>query len=271
MITKKWLTNITETTLASAQDLFSRGKTALQIDHKQEISELQNQLQELAPNTQTWIQTLIKNAKLEGKIKLPERDLLLAEITAYSYLPPEKRPYQVWDFYLEPSYNSIFHCIYLNHKEKICIIGYRGTDFTNKSDIISDVQIILWVNAIDPRVTGSLQLFDQVRKTHGEYQKWICGHSLGGTLCYIVAKHRDVDYCCTFNPWSAPNKIFILMLKDTLLKTERTKKIHTYKIVGDVVSLFSYVGETVSFFVPSVNLKTLHAMDNFFEIKYQRK
>lgn len=121
---------------------------------------------------------MIKNSQLKNQIVLPEKDLLLAQITAYSYLPPEKRPYQVGDFYLEPSYNSIFHCIYLNHKEKVCIIAYRGTDFTNKSDIISDVQIILGVNAIDPRVTGSLKLFDQVRKSHGDYQKWICGHSL---------------------------------------------------------------------------------------------
>lgn len=58
------------------------------------------------------------------------------------------------------------------------------------------------------------------------------------------------------------------MLKDTLLKTDWTNKIHTYKTLGDVVSLFSYVGETVSFFVPTVNLKKLHSMDNFFKNDY---
>lgn len=102
-----------------------------------------------------------------------------------------------------------------------------------------------------------------MRKSHPEYKKWICGHSLGGTLCYIVAKHRKVDYCCTFNPGSAPNKIFILMLRDTLLKKAWTQKIHTYKIIGDPISLFSYVGETTSFFVPKWNPLELHAMKNF--------
>lgn len=266
MLIKKRRERLQSQVSSKTQELFHRGKTALQIDQQQEFAEIQKQLQSLTPSTQLSLQTLVKNSKLESEISLPERDALLAEITAYSYLTPEQRPYQVWDFYLEPNYNSIFHCIYLNHKEKICIIAYRGTDFKNKSDLISDAQIILGVNAIDPRVTGSLELFDQVRKSHDTYQKRICGHSLGGTLCYIVAKHREVDYCCTFNPGSAPNKIFILMLKDTLLKSERTSKIHTYKILWDPVSLCSYVGETVSFFVPSLSVMRLHSMDNFHKL-----
>lgn len=244
------------------KDFFLKG-----ISPQAEISSLKTELQNLSPQTQDTFQTLISNARFQKEIALNQQDALLAQIAAYAYLPPEKRPYQIWDFYLEPIYNSIFHCIYLNHQQKICIIWYRGTDFTNKEDLFSDIQIILGVNAIDPRVRGSLEIFDQLRKSHGHYQKRICGHSLGGTLCYIVAKHREVDYCCTFNPWSAPNKIFILMLKDTLIKKTRTQKIHTYKILWDPISLFSYVGETISFFLPSMNLKKLHSMDNFFKIE----
>lgn len=247
--------------------LWEQGKNFVlqSISPEQELNTIKDELNNLTPSTQNTLQTLITNAKFEKQISLNKRDAILAKITAYAYLPPEKRPYQIWDFYLEPSHNTIFHCIYLNHQEKICIIWYRGTDFKNKEDLFSDIQIILGVNAIDPRVRGSLELFDQLRKSHGSYQKRICGHSLWGTLCYIVAKHREVDYCCTFNPGSAPNKIFILMLKDTLLKKSRTQKIHTYKILWDPISLCSYVGKTVSFFVPSMSLMNLHSMDNFFK------
>lgn len=56
------------------------------------------------------------------------------------------------------------------------------------------------------------------------------------------------------------------MLRDTLLKKERTQKIQTYKILGDPVSLCSYVGKTVSFFVPQRNPLKLHTMDNFLGI-----
>lgn len=240
-----------------------KSKALLSFSKEQELKAIANELKTIAPTTKNTLFTLIRNSELKKKILLPKQDELCASITEYAYRSPEERPYQIWDFYLEPSYNSIFHCIYLNHKEKICIIGYRGTDAKEKADLLSDAQIILGVNAIDPRVGGSLQLFDQVRKSHPEYKKWICGHSLWGTLCYIVAKHRKVDYCCTFNPGSAPNKIFILMLKDTLLKKERTQKIHTYKIMGDPISLFSYVGETTSFFIPKWNPLELHAMRNF--------
>lgn len=270
MLTKQWRSDLTSelSTQVSdhAQSLWAKGKTFVResFSPQSELDALEWELKELAPKTKTTVQSLIANASFEAKITLPEQDQLLAEITAYAYFPPEKRPYQIGEFYLEPLYNSIFHCIYLNHQKKICIIGYRGTDFKNKEDLASDIQIILGVNAIDPRVRGSLELFDQVRKSHGNYQKWICGHSLGGTLCYIVAKHREVDYCCTFNPGSAPNKIFLLMLNDTLQKKVWTQNIHTYKVMGDPVSLFSYVGTTKSFFVPSVNVKKLHSMNNFF-------
>lgn len=248
--------------------LWQQGKefVAQNFSAQEEINTLRGELNNISPSTQDTLQTLITNAKFEKEISLNEKDAILAKIAAYAYLSPEKRPYQIGDFYLEPLYNSIFHCIYLNHQEKICIIWYRGTDFKNKEDLFSDIQIILGVNAIDPRVRGSLDLFDQVRKSHGNYQKRICGHSLWGTLCYILAKHREIDYCCTFNPGSAPNKIFILMLKDTLLKKPRTQKIHTYKILWDPISLCSYVGKTVSFFVPSMSLMKLHSMDNFFTI-----
>jgi hypothetical protein len=55
------------------------------------------------------------------------------------------------------------------------------------------------------------------------------------------------------------------MLTDTLLKKERTQKIHTYKILGDPISLCSYVGKTISFFVAKRNPLKLHAMNNFLE------
>ena len=266
MQVKKWRDSLSNYFSQTKEKLWNQTQNFFwNTSHQAELWAIENEIKSLTPSWQATVATLMQNSQLKRNIELPPQDELLAKITWYSYLPPEKRPYQIGDFYLEPIYNSIFHCIYLNHKEKICIIAYRGTDFKNTSDLISDAQIILWVNAIDPRVTGSIELFDQVRKSHQEYQKRICGHSLGWTLCYIVAKHRQVDYCCTFNPGSAPNKIFILMLKDTLVKKERTTKIHTYKILWDIVSLCSYVGQTVSFFVPSFNPGKLHTMDNFFK------
>ena len=265
---KKLITNSWEKWVSLAQQAATKGMDLINISGEEEMSAMKSDLSELAPSAKNTIATLISHSKFKKGIQLPPQDLLCAKITSYSYMEPEKRPYQVDEYYLEPTYNTPFHCIYLNHKEKICIIGYRGTEINETKDILSDAQIILWVNAIDPRVTWSLQLFDQVRKSHPEYKKWICWHSLWWTLCYIVAKHRKVDYCCTFNPGSAPNKIFILMLTDTLQKKEWTQKIHTYKIIWDPISTFSFVGETTSFFAGlKLNPIDYHRMCNYYDRK----
>lgn len=265
---KKLLTDSWEKGMLLTQQAAEKAKWLIDISTDDEIAAVKSDLSELAPSAKTTVATLVHNSKFTKWVQLPPQDLLCAKITSYSYMEPDKRPYQIDDYYLEPTYNDDFHCIYLNHKNKVCIIWYRGTEVKEKKDLLSDAQIILWVNAIDPRVTWSLQLYDQVRKSHPEYTKWICWHSLWGTLCYIVAKHRKVDYCCTFNPWSAPNKIFILMLTDTLQKKDWTQKIHTYKIIGDPISAFSYVGETTSFFVGlKLNPIDYHRMNNFYKRK----
>jgi hypothetical protein len=261
---KKMISNWWEKWLKLTQQATQKWKELFNISTEDEINAVKEDIKELTPSAKDTVSTLIKNSKFKKWVSLPPRDDLCARITKISYMDPEKRPYQVDDYYLEPTYNTEFHCIYLNHNEKICIIGYRWTEVKEKKDLLSDAQIILWVNAIDPRVSWSLQLFDQVRKSHPEYQKRICWHSLWWTLCYIVAKHRKVDYCCTFNPWSAPNKIFILMLTDTLQKKDWTQKIQTYKIIGDPISTFSYVGNTTSFFIWfKLNLIDYHRMANF--------
>lgn len=262
---KKMVSDSWEKWKALTQEVAQRGSDLFKFSTEDEISAVKTDLQELAPSAKNTVSTLITNSKFQKGVSLPPQDNLCAKITKFSYMDPEKRPYQIEDYYLEPSYNSKFHCIYLNHQDKICIIGYRGTEVNEKKDLLSDAQIILWINAIDPRVTWSLKLFDEVRRSHPEYKKRVCWHSLGGTLCYIVSKHRKVDYCCTFNPWSAPNKIFILMLRDTLAKKERTQKIRTYKIIWDPISAFSYVGNTTSFFVwLKFNPIDYHRMSNFY-------
>ena len=262
---KKMVSDSWEKWMALTKEVAQRGSDLFKFSTEDEISAVKSDLQELAPSAKNTVSTLITNSKFQKGVSLPPQDNLCAKITKFSYMDPEKRPYQIENYYLEPSYNSKFHCIYLNHQDKICIIGYRGTEVNEKKDLLSDAQIILWINAIDPRVTWSLKLFDEVRKSHPEYKKRVCWHSLGGTLCYIVSKHRKVDYCCTFNPWSAPNKIFILMLRDTLQKKDWTQKIRTYKIIWDPISTFSYVGNTTSFFVwLKLNLIDYHRMSNFY-------
>ena len=194
---------------------------------------------------------------------LPD-DILMHQITTYSYYPAESRPSAIGDYKLEHLFDDEEKaCVYVNHEKKHRIIGYRGTDFKNTKDLMSDVQIILGVSGLDKRIAESLAAYDAVRAKYPEYTKRVCGHSLGGTISYIVTVHRQPDRCTVFNPGSAPNTLFTQMLTDTLQHKARTKNVFTYKIIGDIVSTFGFIGTTKIFRLSILDPLALHSCDNF--------
>lgn len=197
------------------------------------------------------------------KTKIQENDNQIISVVQEVYLPPEERKSEVWDWILDQDTSFLMHAAYLNHNDNVVLICYRWTDFKNVQDIVSDVQIVLWVNSIDWRVKQSLEFFDQVQMKYPDAKKWICGHSLGWTISYIVTEHRNPERCVVFNPGAAPTRSFVAMLQDTLSKKERTKKVTTYKIWWDVISLISFVGNVKSFVLKEVNPLKLHSIDSF--------
>ena len=56
------------------------------------------------------------------------------------------------------------------------------------------------MNGIDGRVQESLDFFDDIQMKYPEAKKWVCGHSLLGTISYIVTRHRSPERCVVFNP-----------------------------------------------------------------------
>ena len=158
------------------------------------------------------------------------------------------------------------HAAYKHSTENIILICYRGTDFKDIKDLFSDVQIVLWVNSIDGRVQNSLDFFDNIQIKYPNAKKWICGHSLWGTISYIVTKHRSPDRCIVFNPWASPTKSFIWMMQDTLFKKDRTKCITTYKIWWDAISTLGFVWNVKSFVLKSASPLKLHSIDSFPEL-----
>ncbi len=202
---------------------------------------------------------------------IQEHDDQIVSVVEEVYLPPEERVDQVWDWILDRETSFLMHAAYKHSKENVILICYRGTDFKNMKDLLSDVQIVLWVNGIDWRVQESLDFFDDIQMKYPDAKKWVCGHSLGWTISYIVTKHRSPERCVVFNPWASPTKSFIWMLKDTLLKKKWTKVITTYKIWWDVISTLSFVWNVKSFVVKSANPLTLHTINSFPELFQNEK
>ena len=200
------------------------------------------------------------------KSAIQEHDDQVVEVVKEVYLPPEQRADEVGDWILDKETSFLVHAAYKHRTENIVLICYRGTDFKDMKDLFSDVQIVLWVNGIDGRVQESLDFFDDIQMKYPEAKKWVCGHSLWGTISYIVTRHRSPERCVVFNPWASPTKSFIWMLKDTFFKKQWTRCITTYKIWGDVISTLSFVWNVKSFVVKSANPLTLHTINSFPEL-----
>lgn len=198
--------------------------------------------------------------------KIQEHDDQIVEVVREVYKLPEQRKDVVWDWILDRDLSFLVHAAYKHSRENIVLVCYRGTDFKDVKDVFSDVQIVLWVNWIDWRVQDSLSFFDDVQIKYPDAKKWICWHSLGGTICYVVTKHRSPDRCVVFNSWSSPTTTFLWMMVDTLTKRSRTKTVTTYKIWWDIVSTLSFVWNVKNFTVKSVNPLTLHSIDTFPEL-----
>lgn len=232
---------------------------------------------DLSWNT-SWSAQFFANsfAKILGKKKfkksaIQEHDNQIVSVVQEVYRIPQERKDEVWGWILDKETNFLVHATYKHRTENIVLICYRWTDFKNIKDLLSDVQIVLWVNSIDTRVQDSLSFFDDVQMRYPDAKKWVCGHSLWWTISYIVTKHRNPERCIVFNPWASPTTSFLSMMKDTLFKKPWTQTITTYKIWWDVVSALSFIWNVKSFVVKSASPLTLHTIDSFPELLEKMK
>ena len=212
-----------------------------------------------------WYAKVLWKKKFK-KSKVQEHDNQIISVIQEVYLPPEQRKAQVGDRILDPNLSFLVHAAYRHCRDNLVLICYRWTDFKNVKDIFSDVQIVLWVNWIDGRVRESLEFYDQVQMKYPDDRKWVCGHSLGWTISYVVTKHREPERCIGFNPGASPTKTFLWMMQDTLTKKEWTKTITTYKVWWDIVSALSFIWNVKSFVVKSASPLKLHTIDSFPEL-----
>jgi len=204
--------------------------------------------------------------KINDMVLLPSNDLICAHIANQSYEAPITRKKNIGSFVLDEKISTELSAIYADSQQKICILGLRGTVVTKLKDIISDAQILLNIQGIDPRVKESINMYDAIKRNYQGYAIRVCGHSLGGTLSYIVAKHRNPNRCIAFNPGMSVNTFFFQTIEDNLKKSAWVKNTTTYKILGDIVSTAAFVGETKTFRVKGQNDPfKLHTIDNFVQ------
>ena len=211
---------------------------------------------------------LFSNIKEEDTINIATEDIPCAIISNIVYDDPFSRPKKIDIYELIEDHNSIEYCLYRDIKKWKLILWYRGTEFTELSDYISDINIILWTHEFNDRFQTSMWIYEKVCATYPDDIKVITWHSLGWSICYMIAQKKDPDRTVVFNAWSSPNPTFVIMMKDTQFQADWTKRVFTYRILGDVVSTLSVIGYTRTFRKASVNPKELHAAANFLPAEF---
>lgn len=210
---------------------------------------------------------LFGQIKEEDTINLAEEDIPCAIITNESYNDPFTRARKVWVYELVEDYNSIEYCLYRDKKKEKFILWFRGTEFTEAKDYIADANILIWTHEFNERFQKSVLLYDEICEKYPDDIRVITWHSLGGTICYLIAQKKDPDRTVVFNAGSSVNPTFVMMMKDTQFQAPRTKRVFTYRILWDIVSTLSVIWYTRTFRKASVNPKELHAAMNFMPIK----
>ena len=228
----------------------------------QNVKGMQNKSNQFMQKTAETFAKILWTKKFKNS-EIQNHDDQIISVIQEVYKKPEERLNEIWDWILDSETNFLVHAVYKHCSENLVLICYRGTDFKNVQDLLSDIKIVLWVNWIDGRVQQSLSFYDDVQIKYPNARKRVCGHSLGGTISYIVTKHRKPERCVVFNPWASPTKSLLWMMKDTFLKKHWTNLITTYKIWGDIISTLSFVWNVKSFVVKSASPLTLHSIDTF--------
>ena len=105
--------------------------------------------------------------------------------------------------------HSDYNSVVITKPDGSAVISYRGTDFTNPSDLLADFHIGIGVHS-NPlmqhlhamnRFEDASQKYDRVKFKYDSVK--LTGHSLGGAQALHVARKNDGD-AIVFNPGSSP-------------------------------------------------------------------
>ena len=206
---------------------------------------------------------IFSSLKEEHEINLPVEDLPCAVISNIVYDDPFSRPRKIYNYSLIEEHNSIEYCVYRDALQQKLIIWFRWTEPTEARDLITDINILLGTEKFSERFLESEKQFDELAKEFPDDIKVLTGHSLWGSICLMIAEQRNPDRTVVFNPWTSANATFVKMIKDTEQKVDRTRRVFSYKILGDIVSTLSVVGYTRVFRKASIHPWELHAIKNF--------
>ena len=148
------------------------------------------------------------------------------------------------------------------------VISIKGTDPTNKSDILSDLQLALGLHKSNIQFRQRKNEIKNIIRRDPSKEYYLAGHSLGGSIITNALASspsilRNVKKAYTFNSGGTP--AFEAMLKPRKENATMVhEKLEHHKTKADVISATpSSYGETIFHKQKSRNPLTSHSISNF--------
>lgn len=148
------------------------------------------------------------------------------------------------------------------------VISIKGTNPTNKSDLISDAQLALGLHKSNIQFRQRKNEIKNIMRREPEKEYFLSGHSLGGSIITNALASspsilRNVKKAYTFNTGSLP--AFELSLKPRKENISMlNEKLEHHKTKQDIISATpSRFGETIFRKQKSRNPFTAHSITNF--------
>jgi hypothetical protein len=165
------------------------------------------------------------------------------------YKQKDERTNNIGDYQYIKILSDSKRAVYENNNH--VIICYRGTDFKDREDIMSDIRLVAKNVESDKRFKEDLE---ETKYINSETDKPILltGHSKGGSFAFFIAELLNLK-AIIFNPYVPPLKG---------LNFKHLNNIKIYRAVGDFVSVFAQDYDNVIKTCPKDFLNS-HSLENF--------
>ena len=153
------------------------------------------------------------------------------------------------------------------------VVTVKGTDITNKKDLISDIKLGLGFSKHDKQFNHRKNVIKKIyEETDGD--KYLTGHSLGGSIVTsAIANSKSIrdntKAAVTFNPGytnAFHNELNKDLTKDD--KKDINKILTHHHIKGDVISMGltdKHIGKLKKYDVNSINPLVKHGLDSIID------
>jgi len=188
---------------------------------------------------------------LNGRIRIPRRHYICAEVCNEIYKEPNLRQKNIDTYILDTRYNDPRTVVYKNSLlfDDSFIIGIRGTSPTNILDLASDALVALGKETLSIRKYQQTNYVKTIIKklTSEGYtasDSYITGHSLGALLTAYILQEVEELTGVGFNTGTSPLHIpkvakYNLRFTPILDGVANTNRFINYHVEGDLLSASS--------------------------------